>query len=218
MSTYRPPTALDIHLRLLDYAIGADTDAYEDVLITLGAGVRKAVDRIDRAPNDDDAFIVDETQVIENMLGTAYVVCQNEITAVVQAALKVDDTAKASIFQGSKPAERESNVRALGPQFDRTFSKVEVLWHLGNYFKHRDEWDPRTWDGANKFTVDAIKAAGLEPLDSGNLRQGAAALGNTKFADMGVFQEVISSWSDDVRKHIRAKLSRTTELIRNRST
>lgn len=208
MSTfvYRGRTALDVHVRLLDYAIGAATGAYQDDLVTLGAGVRKAAQRIDRAPRDDDAYIADETQVIENMLGTAYVVCQNQITAVVQAALKVADGAPTvAIFDGAK---RESGVRSLGPQFGHGLSKVEVLWQLGNYFKHRDEWDPVAWDGGNRFTVDAIKAAGLEPLNSGNLRNGAEALGNTEYADMSVFQEIIRSWSEDVRKHILAELGR----------
>ena len=203
---YRKRTAVDVLLRHLDYAIGAEVDAYEDVLVALNVGVRKSAQRIDRAPQDDDAFIMDETQIIENMLGTAYVVCQNEITAVVQAALRLDDAAKASVFLGSRSAERGSSVRALGPKFDEKFSKVEVLWHLGNYFKHRDAWDPVTWDGANGFTKDAITAAGLKPGTSGNLRKGAEALGSTEYSDMDLCQEAIRSWGADVRKHILARL------------
>jgi hypothetical protein len=203
---YRKRSIVDIHLQFLDYAIGAEADAYEDVLIALGAGIRKVAKRIERAREDDDAFIDDATQIIENMLGTTYVVCQNEITAVVQAALRVDDAAKASIFLGSNAAERKSSVRALGAKFDVRFSNVEVLWHLGNYFKHREEWDPVTWDGANSFTLNTIRAAGLEPGCSGNLRQGAEALGNTEYSDMDVFQQTIRTWGDDVRKHIFARL------------
>lgn len=203
---YKRRTAVDIHLRLLDCAVGAETDAYEDVLITLGAGIRKSVKRIEHVENDD--VLVDvETQLIENMLGTAYVVCQSEINAVVQAALKVADNApRVTIFQGEKPSERESSVRKLGPQFNRKLSTVEILWHLGNYFKHRDEWNPVTWDGGSKWTLEAIKAAGLQPLSSGNLRRGAEALGNEEYADTAVFQEIIRSWSENVRKQIRAKL------------
>ena len=225
---YRKRTAVDGRLRLLDSAIGAEADAYEDVLIALSAGIRKSAQRIDRSPKDDDAFIADETQVIENMLGTAYVVCQNEITAVVQAVLRIDDTAKASIFQGNK-SRRESSVRALGPQSRRklsgkTLSKVEILWQLGNYFKHHDEWSYRrvafgkrmglAWkaDNKNKHTVQVIKAVGLKALNSGNLRQGAEALGNTKYSDMDVFQEAIRSWGVDVREHIHARLPASRTL------
>jgi len=203
---YKPRTALDIRLRLLDYAIGAEADGYENVLGTLGGGIRKSVKRIDRAPNDD--MLVDvETEFLENMLGTVYVVCQNEITAVVQAALKVADTApKKTIFHGRPGKNRESSVRALEPQFDKNLSKVEVLWQLGNYFKHREEWERSTWKGGSKWTVQAIKAAGLRPGSSGNLRQGAHALGNTAYTNVAVFQEIIRSWSENVRKHIGAKL------------
>ena len=220
---YGKRTALDARLRLLDSAIGAEADAYEDVLIALSAGIRKSAQRIHRVPKGDDAFIADETQVIENMLGTAYVVCQNEITAVVQAALGVDDTTKASILRGNKN-RRESSVRALGPQSRRklsgkTLSKVEILWQLGNYFKHHDEWSYRrvafrkrmglAWkvDSKNKHTVQVIKAVGLKALNSGNLRQGAKALGNSKYSDVNVFQEAIRSWGVDVREHILARLS-----------
>jgi hypothetical protein len=54
MSTFvyrgRNRTALDIHLRLLDFALGAEADGYESVLITLGEDIRKSVRRTDRAP------------------------------------------------------------------------------------------------------------------------------------------------------------------------
>jgi hypothetical protein len=218
---YRKRTAVDVHLRLLEHAIG-EADAYEEVLNALSAGIRKSAQRIDRARPDDDAYILDETQIIENMLGTAYVVCQNEITAVVQAALRVDDAAKASIFTGIK-SKRESDVRALGPQSRRKsagkmLSKIEILWQLGNYFKHHDEWSYRrmafrksiglAWkaDNKNKHTVQVIKAVGLKALNSGNLRQGAKVLGNAKYSDVDVFQEAIHSWEADVRKHIIARL------------
>jgi hypothetical protein len=136
----RNRTALDIHLRFLVFALGAEADGYESVLVTLGAGIRKSAKRVDRA--------------------------------------------------------------------DQKFSKVEVLWQLGNYFKHRDEWDPASWKGGSSWTLQAIKAAGLRPGCSGNLRQGADALGNTDYADVTVFQQIIRFWSDDVRKQIRAKLVR----------
>lgn len=220
---YRKRTAVDVRLRLLDHAM-SEANAYEDVLSALSAGIRTSAKRIDRAPQNDDAFIIDETQIIENMLGTAYVVCQAQITAVVQAALRVDDTAKAAIFTGNKSA-RESKVRALGPQWrkrsGKTLSKVEILWQLGNYFKHHDEWSYRrvvfrksrrvghAWkvDNKNKHTVQVIKAVGLKALNSGNLRQGAEALGNAKYSDMDVFQDVICSWGVDVHKHVLATLA-----------
>ncbi len=64
------------------------------------------------------------------MLGVSYVVCQAQITAVVQAALNVPDHGL-----------NARGVRALGPRFNDDYSRVEVLWALANYFKHRDSQD-----------------------------------------------------------------------------
>jgi hypothetical protein len=103
-------------------------------------------------------------------------------------------------------------VRALGDRFDSSYSKIEVLWELANYFKHRDEWDLDTWDGPPTkqiaHTVDVIRAAGLQPSSSGNMRTGAEALGNPDYADLAVFEDVIERWARDVRKITRQAFGR----------
>jgi hypothetical protein len=202
----RNRTVLDVHLRLLDFALGAEADGYESVLVTLGEGIRKSVRLINRAPEND--LLVDaETDFIENMLGTVYVVCQNAINAVVQASL--EDVPDKELFGSGTRKNVESKVRALGPRFNRKFSKIEVLRQLGNYFKHRDEWHPISWKGASSWTLKAIKAAGLRPGSSGgNLRRAAEALGNSDYSDVTLFVEIIRAWSEDVRKQIDVKLGR----------
>ena len=192
---YRGRTALDIHLRILDYAVTADT--YETVLNALGGGIRKSVGRIDSDP-DDDGVVDYETDIIENMLGAAFVVCQAQVNAVLEAALKVPQQTR-----------KKHEIRKLGPSFDTSYSKVEILWALANYFKHRDEWGTK-WSNAGsreKLTVDAIKAAGLS-ADSpgGNLRTGAEALGNASpYSDVEIFYRVVREWSEKVREDIRIR-------------
>lgn len=211
MPAYKPRTAADIRLRLLDLAAAAGADAYEAVLHTLGAGVRAAAARIEEAERTGrsdyaDLVIGDETEIIENLLGAAYVVCQAQITAVVQAALRAREQAVADGLSPSfGPSARD--VRALGAPFDPSFSKVEVLWALANYFKHRDEWSRSTWTaptGPARQTVPVILAAGLQRSSTGNLRQGAEALGNTAYEEMSVFQTIIQDWSETVRQRTRA--------------
>lgn len=194
---YKPRTALDVRLRLLDFAIKADT--YENVLNALGRGIREAVGRTESV-SDDDAVIDYETQIIENMLGTAFVVCQAQANAVLQAALNIPEQ-----------TIKDSEIRKLGPRFDKDYSKVEVLWALANYFKHRDEWGRSMWSNPGnreKLTVDAIKAAGLSVGSSGNLRTGAEALGNVSYTDVGVFYGVVRDWSENVGEHIRVQTGR----------
>jgi hypothetical protein len=194
---YKRRTALDHYLRLLGFAVKADT--YENVLDTLGKGIQKAVDRIS-VDQDDDAVVDYEAEIIENMLGTAFVVCQAQANAVLQAALKIP----AQAMKGHE-------IRKLGPRFDTDYSKVEILWALANYFKHRDEWGRSMWSNPakrEKSTVETIKAAGLTPGSSGNLRDGAKALGNVSFADVWMFYGIVRDWSEKVSEHIRIQNGR----------
>jgi hypothetical protein len=141
---------------------------------------------------------------VEGLLGAAYVVCQTQINAVMQIALRVPD--RAITFPGG-----DKEVRALDPQFDGEFSKIELLWALANYYKHQDEWTRDTWDDPKphqKRTVLVIKAAGLSFGSSGNLRTGAEALGNASYNDTGVFSQIIRVWSTNVRRHVRGKVGR----------
>lgn len=205
----RPASYLYLHL--LDGAVSDDT--YERVLATLGAGVKTAANKIDAAANSGDPDTIEivtdiETEIVENLLGAAYVVCQTKITAVVQAAIK----ARRQILKESSSfitfGDRAEQVRRLGEPFDCNYSKIEVLWQLGNYFKHREEWDlvktdeGRDWNpsGNTKRTITVIKAAGLSLGSTGNLRTGADALGNNEYSNMMAFTKIISDWSEYVRE------------------
>jgi hypothetical protein len=61
---YRKRTAIDVRLRLLDYASASAPIAYGDALIAVSAGVRKSAQRISRRAPGEDVFTSDETQII----------------------------------------------------------------------------------------------------------------------------------------------------------
>jgi hypothetical protein len=192
MFEYRGRTLLSIKLRRLDIAVGSDVHA--SVLDELGRAIKKCDQRIGALHLDDDGSLDLECELIESFLGTAYVVCQAKITAVVERAAEL---------LAAKPHE----IRAMGPRFDANFSKVEVVWALGNYFKHRDEWEPSDWvtsTGLRAVTIRVLKAAGLQASSSGNLRDGAKALGNSEFSDMAVFQAVVDEWASEVASAARS--------------
>jgi hypothetical protein len=91
MFKYKPRQPTQVLLRLLDYEI--KNDVHAEVLDVLGRGIKAASTRIDRAaesgPDEyEDAVTDTEIEVIEGLLGTAYVVCQTRITAIAQAALR----------------------------------------------------------------------------------------------------------------------------------
>ena len=215
MFSYKGRSATDIRLRLLDHAL--DDETYASVLHTLGAGVRSAAARITEAEDTGNAgtaeFVTDiETETVENLLGAAYVVCQAQITAVAQVGLRIRGQALKDGLTFSAFGGNAHDVRALGEAFDSGRSKIEVLWALGNYFKHREEWSLSTWSnptGVAQHTIPVITAAGLTPGSTGNLRTGAKALGNADYSDMTVFETIIRAWSNGVRNRTRTAFGRS---------
>jgi hypothetical protein len=209
MFKYRPLKAMQVSLRLLDYEI--KNDVHAEVLDVLGRGIKAAATRIDRATETGpdeyaDAVTNTEIEIVEGLLGTAYVVCQSRITAIAQAALRCRTRIISDGLMFAAFGDRDHEVRRLGPRFDAQRSKVELLWAFANYFKHRDEWTSDSWtnpQGLERHTVPAILSAGLEPRSNGNLRTGAEALGGLDNADISVLQTVIREWADQIREEIR---------------
>src|ERR1700720_3260507 len=127
---YRPRSKHSILLRLLDYEI--DGDVLSSILDPIGAGIQRAIDRVD-AGSDADPPPDDELALIEGLLGVGYVACEVKVLAIATAALR---------FRAiSDRQNMEGELRALGKMQSGTeFSQVEVLWQLANFYKHRDEW------------------------------------------------------------------------------
>jgi hypothetical protein len=188
---YRPRSALSVKLRLLELAV--ESDVHASVLDELGRAIKKCDQRIAASPSDDCAVDMN-CELIEALLGTAYVVCQVKITAVTETATELIGRA-------------DHEIRAMGPSFNTELSKVEVLWALGNYFKHRDEWELSEWaapTGFRKFTIPALRAAGLEASSTGNLRTGAEVLGNRVYSQTAVFQQIVDDWAAEVASAARS--------------
>lgn len=201
----------------LDIAISNNT--YSEVLSVLGDAVKVAADKAGSARNSQEPDIAErvpemEGEIIGNLLGAAYLVCQSKITAVVQAAFE-DQCQTRKENPGFSAFGKDFEMRELGEPFDCKYSKLQVLWELGNYFKHRDEWNS-VWDEMNldwkkieknKHTIPVIKAAGLSPMATGNLLTGAEALGNNEYSNMMAFVKIISDWSEAVCKRFWAELN-----------
>ena len=208
---YKRRSKDDLLLNLLDHAV--DDDTHASVLSTLAAGISAAATRIERIASPEIAQVVaeDEVEVIESLLGTAYVLSQTPITAVTHAALRarkqaLDDGLEFSAF-GCDPRE----VRALGDRFDAQYSKIEVVWALANYFKHRDEWHRSTWTKPprrNERTAAVLKAVRLQLSSNGNLRAGAEALGITDYATLTILGDIIACWANEVRSITRKAFGR----------
>ena len=189
---------------------------YRAVLAALVACIRAACARVEEAascgdPQWEDAWVDEECDLVENLLGIAYVVCQTWILSVTNRALQLRGIAIGSGRSFSAFGSRKEDVRALCKPISQESSvtKVDLLWALANYYKHREEWNTVNWSrlkGSAKLTVCVLRAAGLTEGCTGNLRRGAEALGNNDYVSLHVFENIVDGWAHHVLEKCRAEL------------
>ncbi|MDC3956215.1 hypothetical protein KEG38_20305 [Polyangium jinanense] len=206
---------LEAHLSLLELA---RYDAgLRGTLTPIGAAIREASDRIDKAvqqaaPEDVDFFVDDQCELIENLLGAAFIVCQARITAVVSGGVKLAAYCGRKGIPFTAYAPRKDAILTMGLTFTGSpVTLIQFMDAVANYFKHRDEWAEMDWSkltGQSKRTADVIQVGGLKAGFTGNLRAGAEALGNNDFVSTAIFADIIDAWSGEVMRATEKALGR----------
>jgi hypothetical protein len=173
-------------------------------LTVIGDAIRQSARVIDGAQGSGNAdyieFVTDEeVELIESLLGTAFVICQTNITSVVS---RIKDLHSFFRKREGRPlgALRFSKEAILKQGSDglpgSAYSIVEAIDAFANYFKHREEW-PSNWtllSSHQAHTRDIISACGASPGSTGNLRAGAEALGNSEFDAVLLLAEQLEVW------------------------
>lgn len=176
---------------------------YEHVLDEIGNAIRKSahkVESIDELPTElIDQIIDDENEIIEYLLGTAFVLCQAYITDVVSTVMSLHKFADSKDISLKTTTNKKKDILKFGYE-GNSFSPVAVIDGFANYFKHRDEW-VFNWqklpDRTQKI-VEIIQSAGAKSGCTGNLRQGSIALGNPDFVETGIFLDKLEQWHLDL--------------------
>lgn len=187
----------------------------EAVLQALDAAIVAAGERIEEAKklNDDEQldFVVDsECEVLESLLGTAFVLSQTRITAICSAVLSAYDHLAPEKRAKLTFAKSKFDVLGVGPLVSgTTHSEVTAINALANYFKHRDEWPGIDWTkltGASRDTSQIVLALGLTPLSTGNLRRGAKVFGWSaeKVGSIHRITAAIARWAAELVKHLES--------------
>ena len=184
---------------------------YERVLDEIGNAIRKSANKmesIDEFPIElIDQIIDDETEVIEYLLGTAFVLCQAYITDVVSTVMSLHKFADSKDISLKTTTNKKKDILKFGYE-GNSFSPVAVIDGFANYFKHRDEWGfnwQKLSKDSQKITVKIIQSAGAESGGTGNLRQGSIALGNPHFAETGIFLDKLEDWYLDLTDAYRTE-------------
>lgn len=200
---------------LLEFAkIHVHSSPLERVLSSLGDAVTEGARKIEHARqhyHEDhfDSVCDEESEVLESLVGTAFVVAQAQITGVVSSVMRLHKKAMSDGVQvAGLKGERREILRLNSPLLtETTYSRIQVIDAFANYFKHHDEWKV-PWanlDNRSKATADIVAAAGATEGSSGNLRTGLTALG-IDYDLLDRLHEEIATWASDVVKTYRSEL------------
>ena len=203
MEEVMPVNKKTLYMELL--RLQARMDPLDQVLEPISDAIHAAGDRADRAEASDawaDAVIDDECDLVENLLGAAFIACQTFITAVVSAAMRLHEYCIKENLPVSGSLAKKATLLGLGaPVGGLGVTDVELLDALANYYKHRSEWRGSDWANPRRrqaATIAVIKRAGLEARSTGNLRTGAGILGNPGYDDLYVFHNLLRAWASRV--------------------
>jgi hypothetical protein len=123
------PAQRSVHLQALRDILrrNVDDERFLQIFADFARLIRTSVELCEHG----DAFPEDEVNYIDELLGLSFVLLQAKIRRVSEAASPLTP----------------SEARALGGSYKNTGeSLIELIWAVGNYYKHRDEWRKKVWE------------------------------------------------------------------------
>lgn len=204
-----------------------DRRSLERVLEPIGQGIKVSESILEEAETEEvddrylDSLISEETWIIENLLGSAFITCQTHMTEVTSAISRLYDLCdEKTRNQFEYISNKNFKVyKKNSPTLSGTnYTKIKVIQIAANYFKHRSEWsidisEPGKWKvcETGKHTIEPmnnlVNVIGISAGSTGNLRALSRALGNTEYSDTSVFIDIIINWQVSLEASIRGELN-----------
>lgn len=187
-------------------------------LEALGNAIRRCSQVIscagrNRSEDYVEAVTDQQTEVIETLLGTTFVLCQTYIACTVSSAERLEcffQQKEKRTLNALENTEKTTKLRHGARAIDGTgYTDIQAIHAFANYFKHRDSWTIDWNDlpkGNQTKTRDIVCALGADPTSSGNLRAAAEVLGNCDYGSVLVFANRLESWSKELKNRYKAQL------------
>jgi hypothetical protein len=190
----------------------------EDIASLIATSEAACAEAMQRG-NDDyaDAVITTETDYLEDLIGTIFLMLQTKIRRVGQSAADLSKMLEASYGQAVKIWADPRAVRAEGGDYKNTGnSLVELIWAVGNYFKHRDEWSHDVWtsqgNGMDVKTRKLVQAAGAVESSSGNMRAALEFFGVDPYSSCGKLAQDVQNWANAILRDAEAGVQKVQPM------
>ena len=161
-------------------------------------GLREAADLIKRRHETEDYFdVLFALEHLEEVYGTTCVVAQTYMSRTWA------ELAKADLNVSLRESKREM-VRMFGRMIGESkITQVELVYHLGNYWKHCDNWPD--WAPEQKdpryHTIKALAALGITQDTDFPCVRGLELISSTSGALFDELETILSGWRQAVVEH-----------------
>lgn len=172
----------------------------------------KTIEEAETTSNEEYiSFVIEEeTALVENLLGTAFVLCQSYIAFVVSRVKALHKSCEKIGVQLSTTDGSKTDIMRFGNQLllGTQYSQVQAINAFANYFKHHEEWKGH-WEqlkGKPAGTVQVLLETGAKQFSTGNFSTAAKRLGNESYKNLEVFAKILRGWGQAVHERYNVEL------------
>ncbi|MBX3504066.1 MAG: hypothetical protein KF895_01205 [Parvibaculum sp.] len=200
----------------LRYEVG--DDHLERVLSDFSTIIRRSERRCENAeaqggPEYRDLVGESEGEYIEEIIGACVLVSQAKIRRVTSAALKLGEIAKNKLSISISEFGNAEKILGIGEMFKGTNSTaVELMWDLGNYYKHCDEWPSQVWENLEgrfkkqRATRVSVERLGISRGSTGNMRNAFKFFSGDQHLDCSALARLVNNWAVVVNEIATSKI------------
>jgi len=161
-------------------------------------------------PDYAEAVAEREADYLEELVGASFLVLQTKIRRVTRAAERLAKFMREHHGLTMNGLDHQS-IFGLGGNCRKTgHSRIALIWAVGNYYKHRDEWDAEVWKdpptGAqgrdphrqSRGTRRTVEKLGIVQHSPNNMRRALEFFGIKPYSKCEVLAEKVQAWAKKV--------------------
>jgi hypothetical protein len=174
--------------------------------------------------NDPDFQFVAEAEgeYLEELIGASFIILQTKIRRVTRSAL---DLHKAMLTERQIDIHELSctrRIHKLGGEYKSTSdSFIQLIWAVGNYYKHRDEWCVEVWEEKcagekddnrlklGRQTRRSVQRVGISQFSTGNMLTAYQFFDIYPYSKCEQLADKVQSWADQVYQTAVGSLKRS---------
>jgi hypothetical protein len=202
---------------------------FKDIARVIGRS-EKAYEKATEQNNPDyEEFVAEvESDYLEEIIGASFIVLQAKIRRVTSSALIFYKEMKDDHQIDIQELSSIDHIRKLGGRYKRKqASLIQLIWDVGNYYKHRDEWPVEVWrekhrgerEGSlkrDRRTRRSVQRVGIVHNSTGNMRTAYEFFGIDPYSKCEQLAGNVQEWAAQVYKTAHERLK--AELDARRGT